>query len=268
MKFGKKRYIIISLLMIAVLLVGCGDNGDDGIYKVIDDKLYTQNYGIGFRYGDEELRDILGGAIEVLAANGTASELVKQFIPGKELDIAEDESALDGMEIESRTLIVGLTADRPPMAYIDTDGSITGFDVKMAQAACNLLGWEADYRVIEFDPQVELDSGNVDCIWGGFAITYDMRENLTCSVPYLSYDQVLMTLTGSEYGSFNSLKDKTLGVPADNAAEEVLSLQEPVIPHNAETREYENYDACIAALESGEVQGVLISSVSADWYVR
>lgn len=262
-----KRGIFFALVF-ALLLSGCGDNSRDGRYKIIDKSLITQSYGIGFRQGDEELCDTLAAAMHVLMADGTAKELSSQFIGGRELSIEADASALDDMEIEPRTLLVGMTGDRPPMAYTDIDGKFTGFDVKMAEAACRLLGWEVDFWVIEFDEQVELESGNVDCIWGGFTLTESLRKQLTCSEPYLSYDQVLMTRNGGEFNSYNSLKGETIAVTADAAATVVLSLEEPVLPKNSDTREFESYDASIAALDSGEVQGVLISSISAEYYAR
>lgn len=266
MEYIKKNTLFACMLVLAVLLSGCGNNSVEGGYIIINKALHTQSYGIGFRNGDDELCNKLTAALKALAADGTAQELSGQYIDGRELEIEADSSALDDMEIEARTLVVGMTADRPPMAYTGSDGSLTGFDVKMAEAACNLLGWDIEFRVIEFDEQAELESGNVDCIWGGFTLTASLQKALTCSEPYLSYGQVLVTRNGAGYKSFNSLKGKVVGVPADAAAAAVLSLEESVLPKNAETREYENYDACIAALDTGEVQGILISIISAEWY--
>lgn len=268
MGYYNKKSVFAWILILAVLLSGCGNRSGEGGYIVIDKALHTQSYGIGFRNGDDELCDTLAASLKILAANGTAQDLAGQYLDGRELEIEADSTALDDMEIEFRTLIVGIPANKPPLAYTNPNGDFIGFDVEMAEAACRLLGWAIEFRAIEFEEQVELDSGNVDCLWGGFTLTASLKKSLTCSEPYLSYDQILVTRNGAGYKSFNSLKGKVIGVPSDNAAAAVLSLDESVLPKNAETREYEDYDACFDALNANDVQGILISSISAAWYAR
>ena len=44
--------------------------------------------------------------------------------------------------IEDKTLIVGFDAEYPPYGYMDENGEYTGFDLELAQAVCELEGWE------------------------------------------------------------------------------------------------------------------------------
>ena len=45
--------------------------------------------------------------------------------------------------IEDKTLIVGFDAEYPPYGYMDENGEYTGFDLELAQAVCDLEGWDA-----------------------------------------------------------------------------------------------------------------------------
>ena len=47
-------------------------------------------------------------------------------------------TAADG----KRTFIMGVDPEYPPFSYLGDDGKYTGFDVEIAQAACDLLGWD------------------------------------------------------------------------------------------------------------------------------
>ena len=43
---------------------------------------------------------------------------------------------------EAKTFTVGFDAEYPPFGYMDEDGEYTGFDLELAQAVCDLQGWE------------------------------------------------------------------------------------------------------------------------------
>ena len=74
--------------------------------------------------------------------------------------------------IEDKTLIVGFDAEYPPYGYMDSDtGEYTGFDLELAQAVCDMEGWELVKTPIEWaSKDAELNNGNIDCIWNGFTI--------------------------------------------------------------------------------------------------
>ena len=262
----KKTILVLFAIALVLGVTACGGNESASGYLILNKELLSQSYGIAFRSGDDELCDAVSAALAVLASDGTADSLSKQFLGGSELSIEADSHALDKAKTQPKTLVVGLTADTPPMAYSDTKGELTGFDVEMAASVCALLGWTVKYRIMEYDAVIELESGNVDCLWGGFTITQSVSKKLTCTDPYLSYNQVLVTRADSGYKSFNSLKGKTLAIPPGSAAEELLSLEDLVTPKDAEIKEYDNSDACFAALDTGEVQGVIIGSIAAQWY--
>ena len=70
-----------------------------------------------------------------------------------------------------KTFTVGFDAEYPPYGYMDDNGEYTGFDLELAQAVCDMEGWELVKTPIDWDSKdMELDSGSIDCIWNGFTI--------------------------------------------------------------------------------------------------
>lgn len=260
----KRMGLILMSVLLLCALTGCGDR-NEGNYHVINKKLMSQSYGIGFRKGDDQVCQQVGAALKVLAAEGRLDELSARYLGGAKLTTQADVNALDGMDVSAQTLIVGFTVGSPPLAYQDSGGTLTGFDVDLARAICDKLGWTADLRAMEYDPEVELDSGNVDCAMGGFALATGAEKVFSCTEGYLEYDQVLVTKNGAGYRSFGSLKKQKIGYPEGYGANAVLKATEPVLPDDAEMMSYVSPAACYAALYAGEVQGILISSVIAAW---
>ncbi len=57
------------------------------------------------------------------------------------------------------------------------DGKYTGFDVEVAQAVCDLLGWKMEIFALNWDQKLtQLDAKECDCIWAGMTILDSMKE--------------------------------------------------------------------------------------------
>ena len=48
--------------------------------------------------------------------------------------------------VADKTLIVGFDAEYPPYGYMDESGEYTGFDLELAQAVCDLEGWDSGQK--------------------------------------------------------------------------------------------------------------------------
>ena len=57
-----------------------------------------------------------------------------------------------GAESGKRVFKHGFDLDYPPYSYINEDGSMGGFDVELAQAVCDHLGWE--YQAVPFNWEI------------------------------------------------------------------------------------------------------------------
>lgn len=84
------------------------------------------------------------------------------------------------------TFTVGFDAEYPPYGFKADDGSYVGFDLDLAQEVCDRNGWELVRQPIDWNSKdMELDAGNIDCIWNGFTMT-GREDDYTWVGPYVN----------------------------------------------------------------------------------
>ena len=116
-------------------------------------------------------------------------------------------------------LVVGIT-DFAPMDYLGDNGEWIGFDADLARAFAESLGVKAEFTVIDWDNKtLELNAGNIDCIWNGMTLTDGVKAAMETSKPYCGNAQVVVApkdkAAGLDYGAL------TFAVEAGSAAEEL-----------------------------------------------
>ena len=96
-----------------------------------------------------------------------------------------------------KTFTVGFDAEYPPYGFVADDGSYKGFDLDLAAEFCKRAGYEFKAQPIDWDSKdLELNQGNIDCIWNGFTVTG--RENdYTWTFPYVDNSIVLVVKSDS-----------------------------------------------------------------------
>ena len=115
--------------------------------------------------------------------------------------------------LERGTFILGLDDSFPPMGYRDENGEIVGFDIDTAREVCNRLGVELVAQPIDWNAkEQELATGNIDCIWNGFTVTDERREQMLFSDPYVDNAQVIVVRGDSPVQTIADLEGATVGV--------------------------------------------------------
>ena len=165
--------------------------------------------------------------------------------------------------IEDKTLIVGFDAEYPPYGYMDENGEYTGFDLELAQAVCDLEGWELEKKPINWDSKdMELNSGSIDCIWNGFTMN-GREDDYTFSEPYVDNSQVIVVADDSGIEKLTDLAGKTVGVQAASAALDLLqSEEEGGQKELADTfgalNEFADYNTAFTELQAGALDALAI----------
>lgn len=126
---------------------------------------------------------------------------------------------------DEKTLVVGIDPEYPPYSCIGEDGEYTGFDIEVAQAACDLLGWKMKVFPVNWDNKLtQLDAMECDCIWSGMTILDSMKEaGYVISDPYYDNTQVLLVKEDSSIKSSADLKGKTVAVQLGTSGESLLN---------------------------------------------
>lgn len=177
---------------------------------------------------------------------------------------------VDGLATEG-TFVVGFDAEYPPYGYMDDNGDYTGFDLELAEAVCEIEGWELVKTPIDWNSKdMELNSGNIDCIWNGF--TMDGREDsYTFSVPYVDNSQVICTAADSGIATLADLEGKIVGVQADSAALTLLSEDGDQADLGAtfgELQEFGDYNTAFAELQAGSLDAIAIDIGVAQYQIN
>lgn len=164
-------------------------------------------------------------------------------------------TACGGKAEEGKTFTVGFDAEFPPYGYADENGEYTGFDLEMAQAVCDLEGWELVKQPVDWDAKdMELSSGAIDCIWNGF--TMDGREDdYTWSDPYIDNSQVYVVAADAGISTPADLAGKVVGVQKDSSALAALESEdnEALLASFGELTQYADYNTAFMDLEAGGI---------------
>ena len=163
-----KRFLCILLMLAICLGVSACGGGARDVQTVTT--LVEQEYSLAFRTGDPTAYYV-AAAIEVLNAQGLVDELSAKWFGSRMVNFGKNAEALQKLEPpQRRDFIIGVDINSFPMAYM-TGGQYGGFDVELAMAVCEELGWDLKIQPIEKENvYIELSSGNIDCAWGGIAL--------------------------------------------------------------------------------------------------
>lgn len=157
---------------------------------------------------------------------------------------------------EKQKLIVGFDAEFPPFGYIAEDGSYDGFDLAMAAALCERLGWDFEAVAIDWNAKdAELSSGNINCIWNGFTYT-GREEDYTWSDPYVDNSIVLVVKADSGISSLEDLAGKSVMAQAASSAVDAIASNEAFAASLGEVVELADYNTGFMELKQGTVDAV------------
>ena len=169
---------------------------------------------------------------------------------------------------EGDTFTVGFDQDFPPMGFVGEDGEYTGFDLELAQAVCDKMGWEFVPEPIAWDAKdAMLESGAIDCIWNGFTIN-GREDEYTWSDPYLDNSQVFVVRADSGIESAEDLAGKTVDVQTDSSAQAALEDNQELSSTFGNLQVIADYNTGFMELESGVVDAVAMDIVVASYQIE
>ena len=180
---------------------------------------------------------------------------------------AEDASLAD---LQARgKLVLGLDESFPPMGFRDEDNQIVGFDIDLAKEVCARLGVELVLQPIDWDTkEMELDSGNVDCIWNGMSRTEEREAAMALSIDYMN-NQMVFLCNNEAYQSRADLAGKVLAVQNGSYAQKMMEREDQaeLAASMGEVRGYPDYLTAIMDMQNGNVDAVLIDVVVANYRI-
>ena len=174
------------------------------------------------------------GGTSSSAVNSSGSSSQSNSSAGSSANTESDLAAVQ----DKGTLVVGIT-NFEPMDYQDENGEWIGFDADMAKEFAEYLGVEVEFSEITWDYKVmELEAGNIDCVWNGMTLTDEVTSAMATSEPYCLNAQVLVVPAdrAAEFENLTSLEGLTIAVESGSAGEDAAeALGATTVPVQAQS---------------------------------
>ncbi len=164
--------------------------------------------------------------------------------------------------------VLGLDASFPPMGYTEANGKIAGYDIDLAKEVAKRLNLDFEAKPIDWDAkEMELSTGNIDCIWNGFTITEERKAAMSFTEAYLNNDQVLVVRADSGIDTLAAAAGKVIGIQAGSSAEEAVNDNKEFAASVKEVKTYQDNLAALTDLEVGGIDAVVMDSVVAKYSI-
>ena len=246
----------------------------DAPFIFLEEELGVESYAIGFRMDDQELADTVSGAVKAMVKDGTYEKIgekypdIKDYLCLKAEDIDPAEIPEKGSGDPGFTFKHGFDLDYPPYSYRQDDGTVGGFDVELAQAVCEYMGWGYEPVPFNWDAKdMELNAGSCDCIWSGF--TKEGREDkYAWGVTYSNNTQGILVPADSDIKTLADLSGKIVGVQtATSAADMLEDSRKDLADTFGELRVYETYTVAFNDLKAGAIDAIAIDMTAGTFLV-
>ncbi|SET81418.1 polar amino acid transport system substrate-binding protein [Lacrimispora sphenoides] len=209
---------------------------------------------------------VLGAVVLLGGCSGQKSEVTASASSDTTAATAKE----TGKETESGadTFTVGFDQDFPPMGFVGDNGEYTGFDLELAQEVSNRLGRKFVPQPIAWDAKdMELEAGNIDCIWNGFTIT-GREDGYTWTKPYMENSQVFVVGKDSGIKTLADLSGKIVEVQADSSAEKALQADGKLAETFGTLQTTPDYNTAFMDLEMGAVDAIAMDVIVAGYQIE
>lgn len=167
-----------------------------------------------------------------------------------------------------KTFTVGFDKEFPPMGFVAEDGSYTGFDIDLAKETAKRMGMEVTLQPIDWDSKdMELDTGNIDCVWNGFTINGRETE-YEWTKPYMNNNQIVVVMKDSTINTFADIKDKVVAVQEDSSALTAIDNNADFKSLPKELVKTDTNLNALMELESGAADAVVMDEIVARYMVE
>ncbi|WP_394523924.1 amino acid ABC transporter substrate-binding protein [Lacrimispora sp. JR3] len=213
----------------------------------------------------------MAAALSVLALlSGCSSkqETAPADQAGETKESGSEESGAAKAGDGEETFTVGFDQDFPPMGFVGDNGEYTGFDLDLAKEVANRLGKKFVAQPIGWDAKdMELESGNIDCIWNGFTMN-GREDGYTWTKPYMKNSQVFVVAKDSGIQTLGDLSGKIVEVQADSSAEKALKEDETLLNTFKTLQTTPDYNTAFMDLEMGAVDAVAMDVIVAAYQIE
>jgi polar amino acid transport system substrate-binding protein len=167
--------------------------------------------------------------------------------------------------LDRKKFVLGLDDSFPPMGFRNDNNEIVGYDVDLAKEVTRRMGVELVLQPIDWNAkEQELNTGEIDCIWNGFTITEERKQNLLFTPPYLKNAQVIVVKGNSPVNSLKDLAGKTVGTQAGSSSVDAIDDAPQFKASLKNVIEYKDFLTALMDLDVSGTDAVVIDLVVAN----
>jgi polar amino acid transport system substrate-binding protein len=172
---------------------------------------------------------------------------------------------------QEKRIIVGLDDSFVPMGFQNKAGEIIGFDVDLARAVFALYDIKVDFQPIDWTmKENELQNQTIDLIWNGYTKTKEREEKVGFSQPYMTNNQVVVTLKESKINTLADMQGKIVGVQNGSSGYDSFEREPDILKNRVKDQTpilYDGFNEAFLDLKSKRIDGLLIDRVYANYYL-
>ena len=162
-----------------------------------------------------DLSILLAGAI-AFGMTGCGAAKTAETQSGAIADSTEESTKTGTTEAISQNgtgeqvLRVGMEGTYAPYTYHDDNGELTGYEVDVANAIGEKIGYQVEFVETEWDSMFEaLDAGNFDVVMNQVTMTDERKQKYDFSTPYIFSTPVLIVAAdNTDITSFDDVNGK------------------------------------------------------------
>ena len=165
---------------------------------------------------------------------------------------------------DANVLRLGIDPTYPPMDVKMPDGTVTGFDVDLANEICRRIAMHCQWVEMEFSGMIPaLQARKIDAIISSMAITEKRMQQIAFSTKLFQFKSRLIAKTGAPVTvSAEGLRGKRIGVQSGTQFE--TYAQKNWQSGGVEVVAYQSQEGVFEDLMAGRLHAALLGSVEAD----
>lgn len=211
----------------------------------------------------------VGGAMEMMR-KGFYMAAGLFLLAGCGAGETSDSSVATSTDNEEK-LIVGLDETFAPMGFRDENNKIVGFDVDLAKEVGKRIGAEMIFQPIDWSmKETELNTGNIDMIWNGYAVTPERAEKVLLSDTYTEDRSVIVVLKDSIIQTKADLEGKIISTQQSSSIVDAIESDSSRIYDKlgGELVLYPSNNNSFTDLEAGRVDAVVVGEVYGRYFIK
>lgn len=228
----KKVFSFVLLIMVTIVLTGCGTYQGNYDYFEVDAESYgiATGYAIAFPKGSQ-LVEPTNTVLAELEEDGTLACLNDFWLGGQVATCYNDinfTSKIYGVNHNGNgsSLTILTSSGYEPFEMADANGNLTGFDIDLAKLIFKELNYNLVWEDVEFDKIVgDITNNQAQVAIAAITPTDERKENVAFSNDYFTESYtVALYRENEEYTSIDDLEDKVVSAQSGTVQAQLIEM--------------------------------------------